>query len=186
MTTPLEPDLLQQTLEASARDAQTVTARGEATRSLLAGVTVHRARTHVDDRGSLVEMIDPRWDSVTSPLTYAYSWTVRPGHAKGWAIHRGHDDRYFLVSGEIEVVLFDVRRDSATYGVVSVVPMSHYERGLVTIPRLVWHATRNVGSTEAVMVNFPTELYDHGNPEKYRLPLNTPLIPYAFGDTPGW
>jgi dTDP-4-dehydrorhamnose 3,5-epimerase len=153
---------------------------------LLAGVTEHRASTHVDDRGSLVEMIDPRWDSVTSPLTYAYSWTVRPGHAKGWAIHRGHDDRYFLVSGEVEVVLFDVRRDSATYGVVSVVPMSHYERGLVTIPRLVWHATRNVGSTEAVMVNFPTELYDHDNPEKYRLPLNNPLIPYSFGDTPGW
>jgi dTDP-4-dehydrorhamnose 3,5-epimerase len=185
-STALDQDLLQRTLDAAARDSQTVTAAGEGTRRLPEGVFIHRTRTHVDDRGSLVEMIDPRWEQITEPLFYAYSWTVRAGHAKGWAIHKQHDDRYFLVSGEIEVVLFDVRPESATYGLVSVIGVSQYDRGLLTIPRLLWHATRNLGATEAVMVNFPTALYDHDDPEKYRLPLDTPLIPYSFGDTPGW
>jgi dTDP-4-dehydrorhamnose 3,5-epimerase len=185
-STTLAPDLLERTLEAAARDRQTVTAEGEVTASLPVGVITHRARSHIDDRGSLVEMLEPRWAWVADPIVYAYSFTVRPGRAKGWAIHREHDDRYFMMFGEVEVVLFDVRPESATCGQVSVIRLSQYERGVVTIPRLLWHATPNLGSTEAILVNFPTSPYDHRNPEKYRLPLNNDLIPYSFGDTPGW
>ena len=32
----------------------------------------------------------------------------------------------------------------------------------------------------------PTRPYDHANPDKYRLPIDTPLIPYSFGDAKGW
>ena len=35
-------------------------------------------------------------------------------------------------------------------------------------------------------MNFPTMAFDHKNPDKYRLPLDTPLIPYSFGDARGW
>jgi dTDP-4-dehydrorhamnose 3,5-epimerase len=182
----LQRDLLETTLAAAERDRQTVTAAGSATGSLPAGVVRTRVPTHIDDRGWLVEMFDPRWDWVAEPLVYAYSFTVRPGHAKGWAIHKGHADRYFLLLGEAETVLYDVRPESATYGQVSVIRASEFERGIMTIPPLIWHATRNLGAKDAVFVNFPTAPYDHDNPEKYRLPLDTPLIPYSFGDTPGW
>ena len=47
----------------------------------------------------------------------------------------------------------------------------------MTVPKFVWHADHNIGTNDVLVVNFPTEPYDHANPDKYRLPLNTPLIP---------
>jgi len=57
---------------------------------------------------------------------------------------------------------------------------------IVNIPTNVWHADRNIGTTDVLVVNFPTQPYDHAHPDKYRLPLDTDLIPYSFGDARGW
>jgi dTDP-4-dehydrorhamnose 3,5-epimerase len=35
-------------------------------------------------------------------------------------------------------------------------------------------------------VNFPTIPYDHADPDKYRLPIDTTLIPFSFGSAHGW
>ncbi|MEA2621181.1 MAG: hypothetical protein QOH61_91 [Chloroflexota bacterium] len=184
---PLAPgDLAQLTLGAAIRDAQTVTPKGTLTARLPDGVSIRPAVTHVDDRGSLVEMYDPRWEWHEDPLVYVYAFTVRPGHAKGWAAHKAHEDRYFILQGEGEVVLYDVRPDSSTCGMLSRISVSEMQRGLMNIPALVWHATRNFGTTDLVGINFPTVPFDHANPDKYRLPLDTPLIPHSFGGAPGW
>jgi dTDP-4-dehydrorhamnose 3,5-epimerase len=50
----------------------------------------------------------------------------------------------------------------------------------------VWHADHNIGATDAVMMNFPTRPYNHETPDRYRLPIDTPLIPFSFGDARGW
>lgn len=114
------------------------------------------------------------------PLQYIYVFTVRPGIVKGWGLHKKHDDRYFLISGEMQLVLYDVGPDSPTCGKVSTILMSEKDRRLINIPAFVWHADHNIGTTDAVVVNMPTRLYDHADPDKYRLPVDTPLIPYSF------
>jgi dTDP-4-dehydrorhamnose 3,5-epimerase len=179
-------DLLAQTLAAAKKDPQTVTPAGKPVAGLLEGVERFSVPTHVDDRGWLVELFNPKWDWVTDPLVYSYVTAIRPGGAKGWGLHKRHRDRYFLLFGSLEVVMYDVRPDSATTGRISTVRLSEFERGLLVIPTLVWHAVRNLGSTDVVIVNFPTMGFDHADPDKYRLPLNNDLIPYSFGDTPGW
>lgn len=188
MTTPSDrpPDLLEQTLAAATRDKQTVTPEGVSVAPLLHGMKIHRVRTHTDDRGTLTEMLDPRWDSSDDPIVYAYYITERPGHAKGWALHKHHEDRYFLIRGELELVLYDVRADSPTYGQLCKLALSERDHFIVNIPINVWHGTRTLGTTDCIIVNFPTRLFDHADPDKYRLPIDTPLIPYSFGDTPGW
>lgn len=57
---------------------------------------------------------------------------------------------------------------------------------LMNIPKFVWHADYNFSSEEVRVINFPTIAYDHSNPDKYRLPLDTDLIPYDFGELKGW
>jgi dTDP-4-dehydrorhamnose 3,5-epimerase len=178
--------LLQRTLDASLRDVQTVTPTGERTASPIEGVSQRRARTHTDDRGTLVEMLDPRWGWHPTPIVYAYAITERPGSAKGWALHKEHEDRYFLLAGELELVLYDVRPGSSTSGQLWTVVLSELDRSIINIPAFVWHATRNLGTRDAIVVNFPTVPYDHADPDKYRLPLDTPLIPYSFGVSRGW
>jgi dTDP-4-dehydrorhamnose 3,5-epimerase len=105
---------------------------------------------------------------------------------KGWNLHREHEDRYVVLAGDMELVLFDPRPDSSTCGEVCQVVLNGRERTIVNVPANVWHADHNIGTTDLVVVNFPTLPYEHVNPDKYRLPLDTPLIPHSFGSAPGW
>lgn len=166
------------------RDVQTVTSDGASLTQLPEGMVVRDLITHVDDRGSVCELYDPRWGVSPDQLVYAYQFTIRPGQAKGWGVHREHEDRYAFLDGELELVFYDAREGVATTGQESRLRLSPYRRVLLTIPRGVWHAERNIGQSDVRVVNFPTIMYDHGNPDKYRLPLDTDELPVTLG--PGW
>ncbi len=179
-------EYVDETLQQAIADQQTVESDGKSVRSMADGVTFKDIPTHVDDRGMVVEMFDPRWQWHPDPLVFVYGFTVRPGMVKGWGLHKKHEDRYFILSGELEIVLYDIRPESPTYKQVSKVVLSESNRRLMNIPAYVWHSDHNVGAKDAVVVNFPTIPYDHAAPDKYRLPIDTDLIPYSFGDTKGW
>jgi len=166
------------------RDVETVTATGERIAPLPAGMVVRDLVTHVDERGTVCELYDLRWGVNPDPLVFGYLFTIRPGMAKGWGIHRRHEDRYAFLAGELELAFYDAREDSATAGQESRLFLSAYDRKLLTIPRGVWHAERNVGRDDVQVVNFPTIPYDHANPDKYRLPLDTDELPVRLG--PEW
>jgi dTDP-4-dehydrorhamnose 3,5-epimerase len=168
------------------RDRATVTSEGERLDPLPAGVTFRDVPTHLDERGAVVELFDLRWNWHPDPLVFVYSFTIRPGFMKGWGMHKEHDDRYFILFGELEIVLYDERPDSPTQGLVAKVVLSEYRRRLMNIPAGVWHAESNLGQTDVVVVNFPTIPYDHSSPDKYRLPLDTDRIPYRFENARGW
>jgi dTDP-4-dehydrorhamnose 3,5-epimerase len=63
--------------------------------------------------------------------------------------------------------------------------MSESQRKLVNVPKFVWHAEHNIGTKDVVLIDFPTKPYNHSDPDKYRLPIDTPLIPYSFGSARG-
>ena len=82
---------------------------------------------------------------------------------------------------------FDAREDSPTHGLVSKVVVSEHRRCLVNVPTGVWHANRNIGVALWRGRELPDDVpYDHAAPDKERLPLDTPLIPYSFADPVGW
>lgn len=169
------------------QDEQTVHQDGTPVGRLPEGVVVRDLVTHVDERGTVCELYDPRWGAHPDPLVFAYTFTIRPGRAKGWGIHRRHDDRYAFLSGELELVLYDEREDSGTHGLEARIVLSGHRRRLLTIPAGVWHAERNLGEVDVVVVNFPTIQYDHASPDKYRLPLDTDELPVDLGpDWRGW
>jgi dTDP-4-dehydrorhamnose 3,5-epimerase len=169
---------------AEIQDTQTVTAAGERIEPLPAGMIVRDLTTHTDGRGTVCELYDPRWGVHPDPLVFSYVFTIRPGAAKGWGVHRRHDDRYAFLQGELELVLYDGRTDVETSGLEARLFLSGFQRKLVTIPTGVWHAERNVGQTDVVVVNFPTIQYDHTSPDKFRLPLDTDELPVKLG--PEW
>ena len=168
------------------QDRQTVTPQGEPVERLPAGVSFYDLPVQIDERGSVRELFDLRWNWCPEPLVFVYCFTIRPGLIKGWGMHKLHTDRYYALSGEMEVVLYDDRPDSPTRGLVSKIVLSQYRARLMNIPAGVWHADRNIGSKDLVVINFPTIPYDHANPDKYRLPLDTDLIPYHFEHGAGW
>lgn len=168
------------------QDPATVTSSGVSLSGVPHGVTFRPAVTHLDNRGSVCELFDPRWQWHPDPLRFVYMFTIRPGMVKGWGLHKLHEDRYFVQFGEMEVVFYDSRPDSPTRGLVSRVVLSEYNRQLMNIPVGIWHANHNIGSKDVVVVNFPTIPYQHDDPDKYRLPLDTEEIPYKFENAQGW
>jgi len=185
MSTPVDRSLLEITLAAARRDRQMATPEGRSVGRLTHGVQVRPLPTHVDRRGSVMELYDVRWGWHADPLVFAYCFTIQPGVVKGWNLHRAHEDRYALIQGAMELVLYDPRPDSPTCGEVCKIVLSEHHRCLVNIPIEVWHADHNFGTTDVLVVNFPTTPYDHANPDKYRLPIDTELIPYSFGNAIG-
>jgi dTDP-4-dehydrorhamnose 3,5-epimerase len=166
------------------RDVQTVDAAGRRLDRLPEGMVVRDLVTHTDERGTVCELYDPRWGVDPSDLVFAYMFTIRPGMSKGWGLHREHEDRYAFIDGELELAFFDSREDSSTSGEQSRLFLSGIDRKLLVIPRSVWHAERNVGQVDVRVVNFPTIAYDHTNPDKYRLELDSDELPVTLG--PGW
>jgi dTDP-4-dehydrorhamnose 3,5-epimerase len=161
------------------QDVQTVSDDGEPLGQLIDGVEIRHQITQVDERGSLCEILDARWDVSDSPIVYVYQFTIRPGKAKGWHVHRLHEDRIFVSRGEVKVVLYD-------RGMVNEIFRSELRRSLMVIPRGVFHAHINLGTTDALMVSMPTRGYDHSSPDVFRLPLDTDAIPYRIETLPGW
>ena len=177
--------LLEETLAAARRDIQMANPEGQPVRQLTEGVRIRPLPIHTDPRGSVCELYDTRWGWHDEPLVFAYAFSIRPGVVKGWSLHKEHEDRYALLQGEMDLVLFDPRPESGTYGQVCRITLTANQRCIVNIPRHVWHADHNIGSTDVLAINFPTTCYDHANPDKYRLPIGTDLIPYSFGNAIG-
>jgi dTDP-4-dehydrorhamnose 3,5-epimerase len=169
------------------KDSSTVTRDGQRIARLIHGVVLQPAITHIDERGTMCEVNQNDWSVNQSPLVAVSLYTIRPGVAKGWVVHREQDDRNFLVRGRVKWVLYDDRADSPTYQLLSELYVSDYSRALVIIPRGIFHAVQNVGEVEAIILDMPSVPYNHANPDKFRLPLKNDLIPYQFeGVDHGW
>lgn len=168
------------------KDLQTVTPEGDRVEPLIEGVKVRRLRSIEDRRGDITEMYDPAWGIHPGAMVFAYQVSIHPGAVRGWEMHKIQDDRIFISRGFMRWVLFDMRPESPTYRRLNTVVASHLNRMLMIVPTGVVHAVQNIGQEEAVFINFPTVPYNHKDPDKYRLPLKNDVIPFDFGDGPGW
>lgn len=167
------------------RDVQTVTPEGKPVKPRIYGVVVRNIVPLTDERGEICEIFHPGWGLEPGPLVYVYHSTILPGKIKAWIVHREQDDRLFVALGRVRFGLYDDRADSPTYRMLNVFTITERNRALVIIPRGVFHGLQNVGSTEALFINMPTRPHDHGNPDKYRLPVKNDLIPFDFNAAPG-
>lgn len=174
------------TFSRAAKDRQTVTPDWQPVQPQITGVVIKRIPPLEDERGELCEVYSPSWGVHEAPLVYVYQTMIRPKKVKGWVVHEKQDDRLFISLGTLRVALFDNRPDSPTYKLLSIFTIGDRNRALVVIPRGVFHAIQNVGEADAYFINMPTLPYNHGDPDKYRLPLKNGLIPFTFDDEPGW
>jgi len=162
------------------KDSCSIDAAGNLLRKLPFGVKLRPSVTIPDARGTVCEIFSQLWDFSDEPVPYAYQVSIRPGQIKGWVVHRLQADRIFHSRGVTKWVLFDDRTDSPTYRMLSEIFLSEENRALMYIPAGVYHAVQNIGNQDSYFVNLPSLPYNHSDPDKYRLPLNTELIPYKF------
>lgn len=165
------------------KDAQKITRNRDIIRDDIEGLIIKNCPPVVDSRGELTEAYNPIWGISDTPLVYAYYTSLRPGVIKGWVMHKLQDDRIFVMSGVQHWAFFDARSDSSTYKNLVTITITERNRALIIIPKMVFHAVKNVGSADTMFVNHPTKPYDREKPDKYRLSVKNDLIPYDFSDT---
>ena len=162
------------------KDPQTVTTEGKIVQKLIDGVKVRKATTQMDHRGTLCEVYDARWGFTEEPITYIYQFVLRPEIVKAWIVHYKQMDRLFFSLGTAKLVLYDDREDSPTHQMVNKFHFGTEDRAMVTIPPHVFHGVKNVGNNDVLVMNLPTQPYLHDDPDKYRLPPDSYLIPYKW------
>jgi dTDP-4-dehydrorhamnose 3,5-epimerase len=152
--------------------------------TLIEGAKLIPLKTICDERGSLMEILRrdaPHFEK----FGQAYVTTAYPGVVKGWHYHKVQTDRFCVLAGMMKVVLYDDRDNSPTRGRINEFFLGERQRALLVIPPLVLHGFKCIGVHEAMVLNIPTEPYDHANPDEYRVPPHENDIPYDWSRKDG-
>ncbi len=120
---------------------------------------VRQLSRHEDARGWLSEIF--RHDELPKNIhpEMAYISLTRAGVARGPHEHRYQTDLFAFVNGSFRVYLWDDRRTSATYGIRQLLDTGVDTPTTVIVPPGVIHAYRNIGTSDAFVINCPNQLY---------------------------
>ncbi len=146
---------------------------------MIEGVRIKQLRAIPDQRGRLMEIL--RCDEeLFERFGQLYMTTAYPGVVKAWHYHKRQSDNFAALSGMVQIALWDPREDSPTRGELMVLYAGVHNPLLVHVPPLVYHGFKNVGLDEAIIINCPTQPYDHDHPDEYRLDPYDNDIPHDW------
>ena len=79
-----------------------------------------------------------------------------------WHYHRKiQEDRFLVVQGAIVTAIADNRQESSTRGILNLFYMrANHNPYILLIPRKTLHGFLVVSKSPAILLNFPTQLYD--------------------------
>ncbi len=123
----------------------------------------------------LTELYRPEWIGVFKEgesIEHLYT-VLAPsgGMRKEWYFHEHTLDRYMVLSGLLNVGLYDGRPDSKTFGNFMVVSLGEPSSGLpnaLRIPPLVWHSLK-WESEQGMFLNAKLPGYARVKPDKFRV-----------------
>ena len=143
------------------------------------GVKSKPLRPIPDERGWLMEILRADETELLPKFGQVYLSATYPGVVKAWHYHKLQVDNFACVAGMVKLVLIDTRDDSPTHGMVNEFFLGTLNPTLVQVPNLVYHGWKCISQEPALVINVPTEAYDHHTPDEYRLePHGT--LPYDW------
>jgi dTDP-4-dehydrorhamnose 3,5-epimerase len=151
---------------------------------MINGVLIKKLKVIPDERGRLMEILRAD-DEFFQKFGQVYMTTAYPGVVKAWHYHKKQADNMTVVKGMMKIVLYDSRKESATFGEVNEIFAGIHNPVLVHIPPFVYHGFKCISEDEAIVINAPTEVYNYKEPDEYRLSAHDNDIPYKWGRKDG-
>jgi dTDP-4-dehydrorhamnose 3,5-epimerase len=148
-------------------------------RSMIEGVVTKQLKQAADERGWLIEILRSDWEHFQK-FGQVYITAAYPQVVKAWHMHKKQTDNIACIKGMIKLVLYDGREKSKTKNKIDEFIIGERNPLLVKIPPEVWHGFKTITEEYALVLNVPTELYNHKEPDEYRLPPTTDKIPYNW------
>ncbi|MEH6515098.1 MAG: dTDP-4-dehydrorhamnose 3,5-epimerase family protein [Halioglobus sp.] len=172
------------TMEAQ-KDSQLVDRDWNILQKAIDGVVIKEIRHVPRDHGVITEMYRTEWDPTGLPVLQTYQSRLYPGAIGAWSCHAQSIDRLFVSSGHIKAVLYDGREQSPTYGMINEFHLGDHRPAFLVLPTGIWHGLQNLGDCDSMVINFPTLAYQYEDPDHFRLPMDTPDIPYVWNTARG-
>jgi dTDP-4-dehydrorhamnose 3,5-epimerase len=148
------------------------------------GVVFRPTRPVPHEDGVVSEVARSSWEELASPIVQVHITTTLPGRIRAWGLHQRTTDRLFVVSGLVQFAVFDGRESSPTFGKVFELKVSEKNPGLLIIGPNLYHGWKNIGVSEAAIINMPDRMYNYDAPDAHDLPWDSDaaqrLIPYRW------
>jgi dTDP-4-dehydrorhamnose 3,5-epimerase len=161
-----------------------VDARGALRQDPIHDLRFRPTRPVPHEDGTVAEVARTSWPEVDQPVVQVHITTTLPGRTRAWGLHQRSTDRLFVVSGLVSIIVFDGREDSPTFGSVNEFRSSERNPGLLVIPPNLYHGWKNIGTSEAYIINMPSVLYNHESPDALDLPYEGPdaesIVPFRW------
>lgn len=157
------------------------------TKRAIEGVKVHRLTRHVDDRGFFQEIYRAQADHPGSEALAEFfrdvpvaqiNFTIvsTEDHVKGLHYHLKQQDVWFCPHPyKAKFVLFDVRKDSPTFGATQVLVAGEGQDLLVRIPEGVAHGYRPL-TNPCALLYVVTRTFDVNDPDEWRIAWDHPAV----------
>ena len=146
---------------------------------MIEGVMTKNLRVIPDERGWLMEILRCDEDLYEN-FGQVYLTTAYPEVVKAWHLHIKQKDNFTCINGMVKVALYDVRKNSPTYGELNEFFIGEKNPLLISVPPHVYHGFKAIGSDTTFCVNVPTNPYNYSEPDEFRLPPDTDEIPYNW------
>lgn len=160
------------------KDAQTVLPGGaRAGAAKIDGVRIHELGNVITRSGYMTEVFRTDW-SVIGITAHQINWVeLNPGAVTDWHAHAKQIDHLVGVGGNIKLALWDNREKSPTKGATEIIRLGAIRPVMVIVPPFVWHGLRNESGVPAGYLNVTDQLYEHANPDNWRLTPQAGEIP---------
>lgn len=146
----------------------------------ISGVKIRAITNVLSDRGYLTEIYRRDWRTDDLPVDQIFQTLLPPGSVSAWHMHRHTTDRLFCGYGRVKIVLFDGRADSPTARNIAEYRLGAERPALVIVPHGVWHGVKALDGNPALLINAVDIAYSYADPDHWRLPADSPEIPYRI------
>jgi dTDP-4-dehydrorhamnose 3,5-epimerase len=125
------------------------------------GVLFRPLKVHLDGRGEVTELWSAPWsaDGIATPQ-HVYQSATDYSVVKAWHLHELHTDQFTVTRGKLQLVVADVREDSATFGNANSFILGTLNPALVQIPPGLVHGWKALTPPEVIVVNLQTRPYE--------------------------
>lgn len=155
---------------------------------MIEGVKIKKLTVHKDipdihqpgvKGGLLVEILRDD-DGMLKKFGQSTMTVTHKGTIKGFHWHERQDDLWFVATGKIMIVLYDLRTRSKTSGQTEIIEAGADDYKVLMIPAGVAHGYKVVSDDPVLMFYHTTESYDPKNPDEKRIPYNDPKIGFDW------
>ena len=163
------------------KDPQSITSDWQLTsQKLIADVEIKEVKAVPTGYGHLIEVFRTDWFAESEAVNQIFLTHIAPGSISAWHLHEVTTDRLFVSEGMMRIVLYDNRSGSPTRGLINQFRFGLTRPALIVVPPKVWHGVENCSSGSAVLINAVSRAYQYEDPDHWRLPSNSPDIPFDF------